>query len=125
MNHVIVISPDRKFIKIVPNSDLDSVKEFLDDRIENTFFLMEDSIIPETETHREIALKALEINEVIFLTTDNYQQYLMYIGDSRYENSKPNFSIQAHEIIIDKSIIPWNIIRRAIRTANGHFYKKN
>ena len=84
MNHVIVISPDKKFLKIMPNTDLDTAKEFLDDRIEYDFFLMEGSIIPESEKFLEITLEDIEFNDQLILTTDDYRTYIMYMGVKTY-----------------------------------------
>ena len=123
MNHVIVISPDKKFLKIMPNTDLETAKEFLDDRIEYDFFLMEDSIIPESDKHLEITLENIEFKEVIILTTDDYKLYMMYMGEENFRNSKPVFSIPSRYNYNIKTI-PEKILKQAIRNGNGIKNKK-
>jgi len=123
MNHVIVISPDKKFLKIMPNTDLDTAKEFLDDRIEYDFFLMEGSIIPESEKFLEITLEDIEFNDQLILTTDDYRTYIMYMGERSFRNSKPVFSIPSR-YNYNIETIPEKILKQAIRNGNGIKNKK-
>ncbi len=118
MNHVIVISPDRKFLKIMPNTDLDSAKEFLDNRIEYVYLLMEGSSIPESEKYLEIILENIEFTEVLILTTDNYKTYMMYMGEKSFRDSKPVFSIPSRNNY-NIETIPVNILKQAIKNGNG------